>query len=154
MAHDIRELSRRWFEEVWNKRNREAIYQLSHPEAHVFGLAEPGKAISFDGFIPFYERFVATFPDIHIHVDDVIVEGDQSVVRLRAEGTHTGDAMGIPPTGKRIAVSGLIWTRWKDGRIIQAWNEFDALGMMQQMTAGAGNGNTAPPQQQQPKIKQ
>jgi steroid delta-isomerase-like uncharacterized protein len=153
MPEDIRELSRRWFEEVWNKRNREAIYQLSHPEAHVFGLAEAGKAIPIEGFVPFYERFVATFPDVHIHVDDVIVEGDQSVVRLRAEGTHTGDAMGVPPTGKRIAVSGLIWTRWKDGRIVEAWNEFDALGMMQQMTA-ASDGNTAPPPQQRPKIKQ
>jgi hypothetical protein len=63
--------------------------------------------------------------------------------------------MGVPPTGKRIAVSGLIWTRWKDGRIVEAWNEFDALGMMQQMTGGAGNGDAPPPpQQQQPKIKQ
>jgi len=151
MPHDIRALSRRWFDEVWNNRNRAAIAELSHPEAHVFGLAEPGKAIRIDGFLPFYERFLATFPDIRIEVDDVIVEGDQSALRLRATGTHTGGAMGVPPSGNRINLSGIIWTRWKDGKIIEAWNEFDALGMMQQMTAANA---AAPPSQQQPKIKQ
>jgi len=115
MAHDNKTLVRRWFDEVWNNRNRAAIAELSHPEAHVFGLAEPGKAIRIDGFLPFYERFLATFPDIHITVDDVIVEGDQSALRLRATGTHTGGAMGVAPSGNRINLSGIIWTRWKDG---------------------------------------
>ena len=151
MPHDIRALSRRWFDEVWNNRNRAAIAELSHPEAQVLGLAEPGKAIRIDQFLPFYERFLATFPDIHITVDDVIVEGDQSALRLRATGTHTGGAMGVPPSGNRVNLSGIIWTRWKDGKIIEAWNEFDALGMMQQMTAANA---AAPPSQQQPKIKQ
>ena len=153
MPHDIRTLSRRWFDEVWNNRRKSAIPELSHPHARVFGLAEPGRSIDIQDFLPFYERFLAAFPDIHIDVDDVIVEGDQSALRLRATGTHTGDAMGIPPSGNRINLSGIIWTRWKDGKIIEAWNEFDALGMMQQMTAG--NANAAPPPpQQQPKIKQ
>src|SRR3954466_7248316 len=148
MPHDIRTLSRRWFDEVWNNRRKEAVHGLSPPEAHVFGLAEPGRPIGIDAFLPFYDRFITTFPDLHVHVEDVIVEGDQSALRLRATGTHTGDAMGVPPTGKRVTFTAIIWTRWKDGKIIEGWNEFDAWGMMQQIAPPP-----APPAQHM-KIKQ
>jgi predicted ester cyclase len=88
-------------------------------------------------FLPFYERFIATFPDIHIKVEDMIAEGDKTVVRLSATGTHTGDAMGIAPTGRPVTLTALILIRWKNGKIIEAWNEFDAWGMMQQMAGPA-----------------
>jgi predicted ester cyclase len=133
MPFDNKALSRRWFDEVWNKRNRQAIYELSHPDVTTYGLADGEKAIGIPGFLPFFDRFVATFPDIHITVEDVIAEGDKTAIRLTATGTHTGDAMGIAPTGRRVKLTGLIMVRWKDGQIIEGWNEFDAWGMMQQL---------------------
>jgi steroid delta-isomerase-like uncharacterized protein len=135
MSHDLKALSRQWFEEVWNKRRMSAVRELSHTDARAYGLAPEGQAISFDEFPAFQKRFVETFPDFHITVDDVIEEGDKTVVRLTATGTHTGNAMGVPPTGRPIKITGMIMMRWKDGKIIEGWNEFDAWGMMQQLSA-------------------
>jgi predicted ester cyclase len=135
MSHDLKALSRRWFEEVWNKRNLAAVPELSQPDAIAWGLAPDGKAIGFDSFLPFHKRFIDTFPDFHITVDDVLQEGDKTVVRLTATGTHTGHAMGVSPTGRPIRMTGMIMIRWKEGKIIEGWNEFDAWGMMQQLSA-------------------
>jgi len=137
MSHDLKALSRRWFDEVWNDRRLDVVPELSHEHAVVYGLVGDGKPAKIADFIPFRERFLQTFPDFHIKVDDVIQEGDKTVVRLTATGTHEGDAMGIAPTGRRVNLSALIMTRWKDGKIIEAWNEFDAWGMMQQLTGPA-----------------
>jgi steroid delta-isomerase-like uncharacterized protein len=133
MSTDNKALTRRWFEEVWNNRRRDLIYELSHRDAVTYGLAEGATATGIDQFMPFYDRFIATFPDIHITVEDVIAEGDKTAVRLTAQGTHTGDAMGIAPTNKRVSFSGIIMIRWKGGKIAEGWNEFDAWGMMQQL---------------------
>jgi predicted ester cyclase len=135
MSHDLKALSRKWFDEVWNKRNLAMVPELSQPDAIAWGLAPDGKSINFSSFLPFHKRFIDTFPDFHINVDDVIQEGDKTVVRLTATGTHTGNAMGVAPTGKRIRMTGMIMIRWKDGKIIEGWNEFDAWGMMQQLSA-------------------
>jgi len=134
MPHDLKALSRRWFDEVWNQRRLASIAELSHPEAIAYGLDAEGKGITFDKFYPFHKRFIDTFPDFHIKVDDVIEEGDKTVVRLTATGTHTGHAMGVSPTGRRIRMTGMIMIRWRDGKIIEGWNEFDAWGMMQQLS--------------------
>jgi predicted ester cyclase len=133
MSHDLKALSLRWFDEVWNKRNRQAIFELSDPNVITYGLADGEKAVGIQEFLPFFDRFIATFPDIHIAVEDVIAEGDKTAIRISASGTHTGNAMGIAPTGKRVKLSGIIMVRWKDGKIAEGWNEFDAWGMMQQL---------------------
>jgi steroid delta-isomerase-like uncharacterized protein len=134
MSHDLKALSRRWFEEVWNKRRQDAIYEMAQPDAITYGLGEGGTPGGIDQFIPFWRRFLDTFPDLHIAVEDVIAEGDKTATRVRCTGTHKGTAMGVPPTGKRINITGLILVRWKDGKIIEGWNEFDAYGMMQQLS--------------------
>src|SRR5258706_11047836 len=84
-------------------------------------------------FLAFYTRFTETFPDIRIIVDEVLEEGDKTVARLHAVGTHTGGAMGGAPTGRRINITGIIITRREDGKIIEAWNEVEAWGVMQQI---------------------
>jgi predicted ester cyclase len=135
MPHDNKALIRRWFDEVWNKRSKSAIYELAHPDVVTYGLGENGGPGGIDQFIPFRDRFIATFPDLHIGVEDVIAEGDKTAARILATGTHKGGDMGVAPTGKKVTVTGLVLVRWKDGKIIEGWNEFDAYGMMQQLAA-------------------
>ena len=155
MPQDNKALARRWFDEVWNNRNKAVIHELAHPDVVTYGLGEGGAPGGVDQLIPFIDRFIDSFPDIQIVVDDVIADGDQTAVRLHATGTHTGGAMGVPPTGRRVNVSGIIWMRWKDGRIIEGWNEFDAYGMTRQLTAPeAPDGGAPPAPPQQLRIKQ
>ena len=137
MPVDNKALARRWFDEVWNNRRRELIYEMADPNVVTYGLAEGEKAMGIPQFLPFYDRFIATFPDIHITVEDIIAEGDKTAVRLTAQGTHTGDAMGIAPTNKPVKFTALILIRWKNGKIVEGWNEFDAWGMMQQISGPA-----------------
>lgn len=134
-GYDNKALVRRWFDEVWNNRRIDLAREMIRDDVVAFGLAEGGNAVTFDGFRSFYTRFVGAFPDIRITVDDVIADGDRTACRLRGVGTHTGPELGVAPTGKRVAFTAIIWTRWADGKMVEAWNEFDAWGMMQQIGA-------------------
>ncbi len=74
------------------------------------------------------------FPDLRTTVGDLIAEGDRVVYRWTASGTHRAALMGIRPTGKRVAVEGIAINRIADGRIAEAWQIFDARGMMHQLS--------------------
>jgi steroid delta-isomerase-like uncharacterized protein len=136
---DLRALARRWFDQVWNEKNADTIEEMVAPACVIHGLSEEGLVLRGPAqFRRFYEPFRAAFPDIHIVVEDVLVEGSQTAVRIRGTGTHTGDGLGIRPTGRRVNVTGIIWIRWDDsGRIAEGWNEFDAAGLLRQLTAPA-----------------
>ena len=135
MAHDYAELSRRWFEQVWNQRRPEAAADLLEENGVIHGLGDGGKALrGAAGFRPFFDKFINAFPDLRITVDEVLVDGDRSAVRLHADGTHRGEGLGIPPTGRQMAVTAMVFIHWRNGRILEGWNEFDAMGMLQQLT--------------------
>jgi steroid delta-isomerase-like uncharacterized protein len=86
----------------------------------------------------------AAFPDVHIAIDDLIAAGDKVVTRYTATGTHQGELMGIPATGKKISITGVSIYRFANGQIVEDWAEFDQLGMLTQLgvippAGGAGN---------------
>jgi len=137
-SSDNKALTRRWFDEVWNKRREEAIEEMLGPNGIAHGLAESGEDLPGPAeFRRFYRQFRSGFPDIRVTVDQVIGEGDTTAVRFTAYGSHTGDGLGIKATGRPVRVSGMCMIRWKDGRIAEAWNEFDAAGLMRQLAAPA-----------------
>ena len=77
--------------------------------------------------------FLSAFPDGHLAVEDLIAEGDRVVSRIVFNGTHNGDLMGIPPSGKPVTFNMIgIW-RIAGGRIAEGWVNFDILGVMQQI---------------------
>jgi len=134
MAHDIKALTRRWFDEVWNKGRESAIDELLRPDAIAHGLADVGGPLPApETFRRFYRQFRSGIPDVHITVDQVIAEGDTTACRITCVGTHSGDGMGVKATGRKVRVSGLCMIRWKDGQIAEGWNEFDAAGLMRQI---------------------
>jgi predicted ester cyclase len=127
-------LSRRWFEEVWNKSRNAAIDEMLGPAGVVHGLGESGQDLPGPaGFRQFYKQFRSGLSDIHVTVDQVIAEGDLTAGRFTARATHAGDGLGVKATGRRVTVTGMFMIRWKDGRIVEAWNEFDAAGLMLQI---------------------
>ena len=88
-----------------------------------------------DGFKPFQAQFVGAFPDLHITLEQVIAEGDLCACRFSGTGTHTGDHLGFRPTGKPVRFTGMTITRWHHGRIVEAWNNVDVPGILQQIGA-------------------
>ena len=79
--------------------------------------------------------FRGAFPDIHFHLEHEIAEGDLVTTRFTGHGTHQGELMGIPATGKEVTFSGIVILRFSNGKIVERWEEFDMMGMMMQLGA-------------------
>jgi steroid delta-isomerase-like uncharacterized protein len=77
----------------------------------------------------------AAFPDLRMVVEDQIAEDDKVVTRWTAIGTHDGDLPGLPASGNKSTVTGIGIDRFEDGKVVEAWNNWDTLGMLQQLGA-------------------
>lgn len=73
------------------------------------------------------------FPDLKVTINDMIAEGDKVVTHYTVQGTHHGELMGIPPTGKQVTLAGIVIDRFSGGQIVEEWEIADALGLMQQL---------------------
>ena len=125
---------RSWFEEVWNKGRVDAIDEMLAADAIVHGLGEPGVDVQgADAFKAFFAKLRDAFPDVVFTVDQTIAEGDWVASRWTARATHRGDTLGMPATGRRISVTGMSMARIRDGQLVESWNNWDIMGLMQQL---------------------
>lgn len=132
MSAENKAIARRVFEDVWNKNNLDAIDELYAPDVVNHELP-PGLPSGAEGTKAYFGMFLAAFPNTQMTVEDQVAEGDKVVTRWTARGTHTGELMGIPPTGKQVTVTGIGLDRIAGGRIVEEWGEFDMMSMMQQL---------------------
>jgi steroid delta-isomerase-like uncharacterized protein len=96
----------------------------------------PGLEPTREGVKQLFHLYRAAFPDLRMEPEDVLVSGDKVVARVRATGTHEGELMGMPATGRSADVQLIDITRFgDDGLAHEHWGIFDALGMMQQLGA-------------------
>jgi steroid delta-isomerase-like uncharacterized protein len=77
----------------------------------------------------------AAFPDLNVKIDAQIAEGDFVVTRWTSTGTHEGDLPGLPASHSKVSVTGIAIDRFENGKIVEGWNNWDTLGMMQQLGA-------------------
>ena len=82
-----------------------------------------------------WEVWLAGIPDLHSTIEDTISEGDRVVMRWRIEGTHTGEFLGVPPSNAKVNVGVTGIFRVANGQLVECWDQYDALGMMQQIGA-------------------
>ncbi len=126
-------LIKRFTEEFFNQKKLETFDELVHPQV-----------ISHDPVISPTEDFATlreilgfayplAFPDIHSDINILVAEGDKVVARWTVTGTHKGEYFGIPPTGKSIKFTGITIYRIADGKIVEIWWSYDALGILQQI---------------------
>jgi steroid delta-isomerase-like uncharacterized protein len=94
----------------------------------------PGLEPTRDGVKAFFRMYVGAFPDLRMEPEDVLVSGDKAVARVKATGTHRGEFMDVPATGKSIDVQLIDIMRFgDDGLVHEHWGVFDALAMMRQL---------------------
>lgn len=93
----------------------------------------PGIPPDLEGFKQMVPVFRSAFSDVDVEVGDLIAEGDRVVDRIIVRGTHTGDFMGIPPSGKRWEMQEIHIARIVDGKIAERWTMVDMSGLMQQL---------------------
>ena len=86
-----------------------------------------------DSFKQFYTRFFKGFPDTHATIQDIIAEGDKVWSRSTVTGIHTGEYRGLPPTGKKITITGVDICRIVDNKIVEMWAVTDELDFLKQL---------------------
>src|SRR5258708_38594660 len=86
-----------------------------------------------EAFKQFLSMYLTAFPDLHFTIEDIIAEGDTVVVRFTFRGTHQGDLMGIPPTGKQVVVTGIDIICAANGKVVEEWVNRDELSLLQQL---------------------
>jgi len=90
----------------------------------------------FQGVEPFAQQiaaFRAGFPDLHVSIDDVLTDGDRFASRTTVTGTHTGDLMGMPATGKRISVEAVDIGRIENGHAKERWGGLNMYSLLSQL---------------------
>lgn len=95
--------------------------------------APPGLPSGPEGWRILRAMFFKAFSNMHIMIEEMVAEGDQVAIRFTMRATHTGEFMGMLPTGKQITFTGLDINRLEDGKIAERWGSQDDLGLMQQL---------------------
>ena len=127
-------LMRRWFQEVWNERKTETIYELLAPDAVAIGDLEDGVELRGpEEFVAFARRIRGAFPDMNFVVEDAFGAEDKVVLRWSARMTHLGDYPGMPATGKPVQITGITIVRIANKQIVEGWDNWDQLGMLKQI---------------------
>jgi len=122
---------RRFVNEVLNKGDYSAMRELVHPD---YVYRSSGQELHGpEALEDLLTAYRTGLPDMNTSVDDLIVSREKTVISITLTGTHSGDLMGIPATGNKVNVHGMVISRLKDGKIIEEWEILDMLGMFQQL---------------------
>ena len=141
---DLADASRRLLEQSFNTGTFELIDQLVAPEALNHDPALPAHMRDLrgpDALKRIVTMYRAAFPDLRMTVDDVIASGDKVVLRWHSEGTHRGELAGLAPTGVHGMATGISIDQWRDGKIVEAWAEWDNMGLARQLGAAPPEGS-------------
>ena len=131
--HESKVLIRRFIDEIFVKGNADAVDKLvtSDFTPHSWGRMPPG----IEPLKEAIKRVHAGLSDVSMKIEDVIAEEDKVAVRLTARGRHTGEFMGLSPSGKDYTISETHIFHLRDGKISEHWRDADMLGLMRQLGA-------------------
>lgn len=135
-AHDAnREIGRRVLEEMWGQGKLELADRLYAPEYvdHASRGPEKGTVTGPQGIKDAVTLFRGAFPDLTYTVHETMAERDLVMTRFSARGTHRATFLGVQPSGKEITYTGTDINRITDGRIVESWVHYDALGLLEQL---------------------
>jgi predicted ester cyclase len=128
---------KRFWEEVWDQGKLDVVDEIFHPNFVDHGLAPGLTKQGPEGAKEAVLQFRSAIPDLYLKIDHMVAEGDKVMTRWEAGGTQSGPMKSgrgtIPPTNKRATVRGFTINRLEDGKIIDAWDNFDIMGMLQQL---------------------
>jgi steroid delta-isomerase-like uncharacterized protein len=123
----------RFIEEVWNRGNVDLCDELFTPDAT--SPSAPQLPPGPEGVKAVVRMFRTAFPDFYMTIEDILAEDDLVVARFVEGGTHQGEFMGIPATGRRTEFTEIAIVRLRDGRLVETRWEVDMLGLLQQLGA-------------------
>ena len=133
-AEENKAVLRREVEELYNHTGNLDVVEEIFSQDYVSHEPTSGEVRGIEGARQFAATFRKAFPDLQNTIEDMVAEGDKVAMHFKGSGTHLGETEAFgPPTGKRMEITGITIKRFSDGKIAEAWTNFDALGMMQQL---------------------
>ncbi|HEV8430289.1 MAG TPA: ester cyclase [Pyrinomonadaceae bacterium] len=135
MSEQNKQLVRRWFEEVWNKGHADAIEEMFAEDGIAHGLSDdPTNPIRGPrDFRPFHTLFREAFPNMNIVIEDMVAEGDKVAARCSVRAKHEGEFLGRIATQSPVEFTGIAIVRIDNGKIVEAWNNFDFMTLHKQV---------------------
>ena len=131
-TEENRALVRRWYAESLATEDMDGkIDEFYAPE--IVGHSPPMEIEGIEAFKAAAKGFKAALSDVENTLEDVIAERDKVVVRRMLRATHSGELMGIAATGKRVGFSSTAIFRISQGKFVEVWEHWDALGFFQQL---------------------
>lgn len=119
------ELIHQWYDQVWNKANEGFIDEMMHRDVIVHGLDPAGTTKGIESFKTFYNNFRKSFPVVHVEVKPLVSNEEYAAAYCMVSAKHA--------KGNNVFFTGLCVARYKDGKLIEGWNNFDFLKMYQQL---------------------
>ena len=116
----------KWFDEVWNKDDENAIDKWMAHDSNAKGIIADDQPKGPEGFKLFFRDFRSQFHNVQIDVDDVICQDDMEVARTTVTATHTA-------SGKQVSFAGMCMVKVADDKIAEAWNNYDFLNLYDQL---------------------
>jgi len=135
MSEENKAVLRRWFDEVWNNARADVIEELFDENGIAHGLSDdPSNPIRGPrDYRPFYEAFRQGFPNLKVTIEDMVAEGDKVAARCSVRGTHEGHFLGREATQSPVEITGITIVRIDNGKIVEAWNNFDFMTLYKQV---------------------
>jgi steroid delta-isomerase-like uncharacterized protein len=131
-AGDNAELVRRMRRELLESRDLATVDRY-FGDGFVSHNTPPGLPDGVEGVKRFFAMFRGAFPDLEVAIDEIVSEGDRVAVATTMRGTHRGELLGLAPTGRRVAVTGVDIVRLEDGKIVEHRGLTDTVGLLQQL---------------------
>lgn len=128
-------LVREMMEEVFNRGNMSRLDEFMAPDFVEHEELPPGIPPGREGVKQLPTMLHSAFPDFKVTIDDMVAEGDKVVIRQTWSGTHKGEFMGVPPTGKNVSFQVIDIIRVAGGKVVEHWGQMDNMGLMQQLGA-------------------
>ncbi len=131
MSEANAKVMRRLVEEVINNGDYASLGELVHSD---YVHRSPGEEMHGpEALKALFESYRSAFPNLSARIEDLVVSDDKAVIAFTLTGTHSGDFMGIPPTGKEIVVHAMVLSRFRQGKIAEEWELVDMLTMLRQL---------------------
>ena len=135
MSEQNKTVVRRLFDELWNKGNLLVADELIAPAYLHHDDSTPDLGKGPEGEKKRVNLYRTAFHDLRLSIEELLAEGETVVARWSCRGVHKGELNGIAPTGKQIAITGVTICRFANGKIVEGFVNWDALGLMRQLGA-------------------
>jgi predicted ester cyclase len=130
MSDQYKEADRVILEEVWGRGEVDKLDAIVAPDIVHHDPFDTNAADGLTGMKRTIANYRQAFPDVRFTVEDQLVEGDKLLTRWSSVGTHTGSLMGETPTGAEVRLTGMVVERFEDGKIVEAWRNWDVLTLL------------------------